>query len=142
MKFFKPLLILFIVLSCNKNDDNCAEHHLDTCNTDVEKTNIRIKNNSAYDFCNVVLNPEGRYTNYGEIKGGETSCYRVYEKAYRYAYVNLYIDGEEYIIQPIDYVGEQPLGKGAFTYLIDVSDINNNYGLSIIATRDWLEEIV
>ncbi|SVA18393.1 uncharacterized protein METZ01_LOCUS71247, partial [marine metagenome] len=45
-------------------------------------------------------------------------------------------DGEEYIIQPIDYVGEQPLGKGAFTYLIDVSDINNSYGLSIIATRD------
>ena len=84
----------------------------------------------------MVLNPEGKYINYGEIKGGETSCYRVYEKAYRYAYVNLYIDGEEYIIQPIDYVGEQPLGEGAFTYLIDVSDINNSYGLSIIATRD------
>ena len=87
-------------------------------------------------FYNLVLNPKGRYTNYGEIKGGETSCYRVYEKAYRYAYVNLYIDGEEYIIQPIDYVGEQPLGKGTFTYLIDVSDINSSYGLSIIATRD------
>ncbi len=142
MKFFGPILILCIVLSCNKGKDNCVEHHLDACNTDVTKTNIRIKNNSAYDFCNVVLNPEGRYTNYGGIKGGETSCYRIYDKAYRYAYVNLYIDGEEYIIQPIDYVGEQPLGKGAFTYLIDVSDINNSYGLSIIATRDWLEEIV
>ena len=136
MKIFGPILILCIVLSCNKGKNNCVEHNLDACNTDVAKTNIRIQNNSAYDFCNVVLNPGGRYTNYGEIKGGETSCYRIYDKAYRYAYVNLYIDGEEYIIQPIDYVGEQPLGKGAFTYLIDVSDINNSYGLSIIATRD------
>jgi hypothetical protein len=79
MKIFELLFILCIILSCNKNDDNCAEHHLDACNTDEPKTNIEIKNNSAYDFCNVVLNPEGRYTNYGEIKGGETSCYSVYE---------------------------------------------------------------
>ena len=74
MKFFGPLFIFCIILSCNKNDDNCAERYLDACNIDEPKTNIEIKNNSAYDFCNVVLNPEGRYTNYGEIKVEESSC--------------------------------------------------------------------
>ena len=42
MKFFGPLLILFIVLSCNKGKDNCAEHHLDACNTDEAKTNFKL----------------------------------------------------------------------------------------------------
>jgi len=79
MKFFGPLFILCIILYFNNNDDNFAKHHLDTCNTDEPKTNIEIKNKSAYDFCNMVLNPKGKYTNYGEIKGGETSCYSVYE---------------------------------------------------------------
>ena len=74
MKIFELLFILCIILSCNKDVDNYAEHHSDACNTDEPKTNIEIKNISAYDFCNVVLNPEGRYTNYGEIKGRETSC--------------------------------------------------------------------
>ena len=58
MKFFGPLFILCIILSCNKNVDNYAEHHSDACNTDEPKTNIEIKNISAYDFCNVVFNPE------------------------------------------------------------------------------------
>ena len=99
------------------------------------KTNIRVFNNSEYDLCNVVISiDESR--NHGEIKSGENTCYRGYDKAYRYAYVSLMIDGEDLVIQPKDYVGETPLGIGYFTYYLDVEEINNKKQLSITTTTD------
>jgi hypothetical protein len=83
-----------------------------------------------------VLNPFNSSSNYGKIKNGQITCYRVFETAYSYAYVNLFINDEEYIIQPIDYVGEQPLAQGYFTYSIVVTDINDLYGLSIVTIQD------
>jgi len=130
------LLVILICSSCDKNNIICVEHQKANCDTDEAKTNIRIKNNSGYEFCNVMLNPFNSSTNYGKIKKGKITCYRVFETAYSYAYVNLFINDEEYIIQPIDYVGEQPLAQGYFTYSIAVTDINDLYGLSIVTIQD------
>jgi hypothetical protein len=92
-------------------------------------------NSSDYDFCNVVINlSEGR--NHGEIKSGENTCYREYDKAYRYAYVSLTIDGEDLVVQPIDYVGETPLGIGYFTYHLEIEEINKKKHLYIYTTAD------
>ena len=120
------LFVVFFSLTCNDTDFECDQHDISDCNSDDDdnKTNIRVFNNSEYDLCNVVISiDESR--NHGEIKSGENTCYRGYDKAYRYAYVSLMIDGEDLVIQPIDYVGETPLGIGYFTYYLDVEEINN-----------------
>lgn len=129
------LFIIFFSLTCNDTDFKCDQHKISKCNSDDKKTNIRVLNSSDYDFCNVVINlSEGR--NHGEIKSGENTCYREYDKAYRYAYVSLTIDGEDLVVQPIDYVGETPLGIGYFTYHLDIEEINKKKHLYIYTTAD------
>lgn len=134
--FFVMSLIIVTVISCKKNSlKKCEEHTKSPCQEDANKTNIRIKNNSKYDFCNVIIDPSGKLTNYGIVKSGENSCYNYFDSAFQYAYVKLYIGDNEFILQPIDYVGEQPLGVGKFTYSIDVSDFNNKT-LTLKATKE------
>jgi len=122
------LFVIFFSLTCNDTDFECDQHDISDCNSDDDdnKTNIRVLNSSDYDFCNVVISTTGEGRNHGEIKS----------KAYRYAYVSLMIDGEDLVIQPIDYVGETPLGIGYFTYHLDIEEINNKKQLSIYTTTD------
>ena len=75
MKFFRPLFLLCIILYRNKNDDNCAKHHLDTCNTDEPKTNIEKKIKVLMNFVTWCSIPKGKILS----TGGKTSCYSVYE---------------------------------------------------------------
>jgi len=129
------LFIVFFSFACNDTDFECDQHDISDCNSNDNKTNIRVFNNSEYDLCNVVISiDESR--NHGDIKSGENTCYRGYDKAYRFAYVSLTINGEDLVIQPIDYVGETPLEIGYFTYHLDIEEINNNMHLSITTTTD------
>lgn len=129
MKSFKLILVLTItsvflltITACKKNEaDDCIEHTVSDCNEDPTKINIRIKNVSDYDFCNVVLKPS-ETTNYGKIEKGQSTCYRSFDLAYSYAYVQFYIGEKEFVLQPIDYVGEVPLSIGNHTYSIDITD--------------------
>ena len=93
-------------------------------------------NNRNDDFCNVVSRTNEEGVNHGEIKSNENSCYHTYDIAYRYAYVSLVIDGEDLVLQPIDYVGETPLGVGYFTYHLDVEVVNNKKQLSIYTSSN------
>jgi len=101
-----------------------------------KKTNIRIFNNSIYDFTDVILNPSQGNKYYGDIKKNEKTEYKVFDIVYRYAYIKLLINGKEYIYQPYDYVGETPLGQGNFTYEITVGDTSNIYSIQIVANKD------
>lgn len=114
-----------IIGSCQQDNLNkCDEHVVADCSEDLTKTNIRIKNISNYDFCNVVVNTSSEMVNCGIVKKGEETCYRTFETAYNYAYIQLFIGDKEFILQPIDYVGEQDLGAGKFTYLVNVTDFD------------------
>lgn len=62
---------------------------------------------------------------------------KIFQKAYRYAFVELEIDGETYTLQPIDYVGDSPLKNGLYTYQIDANDSQEQYGrLSLILVKE------
>ena len=82
---------------------------------------VRVANNSsfAYDRVEVVF-PENE-VDYGRISAHGVSEYAGVETAYRYAYIEVEIDGEVLKIQPIDYVGETPLGPGFYTYQLNVT---------------------
>ncbi len=96
------LLVLVSVFSCTDRDDN------------IDSVNIRIKNVSDLSFDTVqVGNADAVHEN---VAPGEFSEYFSYEEAYRYAYIELVAAGETYILQPIDFVGEDPLNVGFYTY--------------------------
>jgi hypothetical protein len=132
-------IVLFIsvfTFSCNNSDFKCNQDALSECEKDESKTNIRIINDSNYDFCNVIIGDKLNGHNYGEINSDQNTCYLIYEKAYNYAYVSLFIEEEELIIQPIDYVGETPLGIGYFTYHLNIENRNGQKELTIYTSID------
>ena len=82
---------------------------------------VRVANRSSFAFDRVeVVFPEDAM-NYGAINPGDVSRYANVSAAYRYAYIEVEIDGEELKIQPIDYVGETPLEAGRYTYTLNVT---------------------
>jgi hypothetical protein len=88
------------------------------CVTGSEPTEIRIRNVSGFDYHGLQVGDE----TYGRLPAGAETRYRDFGTAYRYNYVRLEIEGNEMILQPIDYVGETPLGPGRFTYEVRVID--------------------
>ena len=82
---------------------------------------IRIANLTPFPFERVdVVFPEDEVS-YGAISAHGMSDYRDVSTAYRYAYIEVQIAGDELVIQPIEYVGENKLGAGKYTYALNVS---------------------
>lgn len=126
-----PLVILSVFLfgfsACDKDATlPCTEHTVSDCNPDPNKVNIRVKNVSDYNFCNVQVSPYSELSNCGIIKSGELTCYRSYDVAYHYGYIRLDIGEKEFELIPFDYVGETSLAPGYYTYSIGVSDYENS----------------
>ncbi|MCX2743262.1 hypothetical protein OO013_05265 [Mangrovivirga sp. M17] len=118
--FIYYLVILLILPACNEDES-------------PETVNIRLKNTSKYDYTNIVVYD----TKFQDLNSGNTSEYHQFDIAYRYAFVELEINGNVYTIQPIDYVGETPLKNGFYTYNIGANDTNDQYGrLSIDLVKD------
>jgi hypothetical protein len=117
----KKILILIIsvsaLISCSSDNDN-----------NTSEINIRLSNISQFDFLNIVVNTSTGNRNFENISPQEMTNYKSFETAYRYAFVELEIEGEIYTIQPIDYVGETPLENGNYTYQIDANDSKERYG--------------
>src|SRR5262245_36608806 len=84
----------------------------------IHATEIRVRNDSKVDFKMVVVGQK----EYGDIKSGATTDYQTWNTAYRYAYVSLLADAKPMKIEPIDYVGETPLGDGYFTYVLTIKN--------------------
>lgn len=120
------LISIFTLLSCSKDDQN-----------NLSGLNIRISNVSKYDFQNIIVNTTTGDVNFDNLKAKQKSDYKVFLKAYRYAYIQLEIDGKTYKLVPIDYVGETLLENGNYTYQLDASDSNDQYSkLSLTLIKD------
>lgn len=87
---------------------------------------IRVSNASQYQFNNTVIKAPGGENNYGTVFIGQKSEYKVFTQAYKYAYIKLTAQGQDLVLQPIDYVGETPLTPGQYTYVLDVVDGSQN----------------
>ena len=115
--------MLLLAVGCSSGDD--AEVY------------IRLENVSAHNYENIIVRISNNPLDYGNLGTGEVSEYQMVTKAYRYAYVELEINGKMYILQPIDYVGESTLSSGYYTYQIDAEDGDWEYGqLSISLVED------
>lgn len=75
---------------------------------------------------------EAGEVSYGTVEPEAVTPYRLIERAYRYAYVEAVVEGRRVVLQPIDYVGEEPLGPGRYTYELD----HRNGDLTLDLVRD------
>ena len=110
-RFVFLFLIVAVFMGCSDRDD------------DLEGVNIRIKNESSLTFDTVEVG--GNETVHENIGPDEYSGYLEYEMAYSYAYINITVGEENYVLQPIDYVGETPLENGFYTYGLSISEEGN-----------------
>lgn len=94
-------------------------------------TDIRIKNGSEFLMEEVVVGPH----NFGDIQAGATTAYREFDVAYDYAYVRFRVDTLVFSLVPIDFVGEEPLGKGQFTHTLELVDVASRM-LRIMPSKD------
>jgi len=82
----KKILILIIsitaFISCSKDDENSSE------------LKIRLSNTSHFDFQNIKVSASAENVNYGNLKAGEKSTCKVFEAAYRYAFIELELMGK------------------------------------------------
>ena len=79
---------------------------------------LRIQNTSTFNYENLVV----RDWNIGSLPAGETTDYKAFDGIYSYGYISLFINGKNFVLQPIDFVGEKQYTKGQFKYNINVSD--------------------
>jgi hypothetical protein len=110
---FLPCLLILALSGCEAagDDDESPTNNA---------TMIRIHNVSAHDFENIIAGDHF----YGAVDSGAFSEYADLGVAYHYNYVELTADGADFVLQPIDFVGETPLGSGHFTYEIDITDLD------------------
>ena len=116
----KKVLILIvsisILISCSNDEDNSSE------------LKIRLSNVSQFDYQNITVNTSTGNVDFEDINTEQNTDYKTFETAYRYAFIELEIDGKTYTLQPIDYVGETPLENGNYTYEIDANNSQDQYG--------------
>lgn len=104
------IVILLAVVSCKEPDP---------------LSGLRVKNNSQYDFSSVSIKSPGGDVEYSALTSGAYSAYKEVDYTHSYAYVKVIIDGNEFIIQPIDYVGEPKYENCLCTFELDVTDYAN-----------------
>ena len=100
--------------------------------TNSESTHIRVRNKSDVDFEQVTMRFMKEQISFSAVPKGQASAYRTVSEAYRYGYVEVVIAGESFVLQPIDYMGERPLGSGSFTYEITVDRQNRQVQLQLV----------
>ena len=77
---------------------------------------------------------------YGTLSPRESSNYQAFSKAHRYAYIELKIRNKLYVLQPIDFLGEEELKDGKYTYQLNVGDTSSqSRRLDLTFKKDWLD---
>lgn len=84
----------------------------------AEAVRMRVGNRSEVDFDRVVVKFPSQEEDYGRVRAGAQADYRQIAKAYRYAHIEVTIKGTTVALRPMDYVGEEPLAPGDYTYAL------------------------
>lgn len=93
---------------------------------------VRVRNASAYSFQQVRINGQL----YGNIDAGKSSAYQSMV-AYRYASVRLIAGEREMGLIVDDFVGEDALGHGKFTYVLKIAGISSTDGVQFSLEEDF-----
>ena len=87
------------------------------------RVEIRIKNASNLNFDRVrVYLPDEPEVDYGPVSKGDVTAFRPTSRAYRYAGFSVNVGMQELSLHPIDYMGEQELPAGRYTFVLEVDN--------------------
>lgn len=101
---------------------------------DEEDVEVRVRNASNVDFSSVVVGFPDQTEAYGAVRANTATEYRTVTRAYRYAGIQVTLGGQSLALIPIDYVGEEELEGGSYTYEVGVtSDLGS---LTLRLVRD------
>ncbi|MCK4344687.1 MAG: hypothetical protein KAX05_05315 [Bacteroidales bacterium] len=96
-------------------------------------TDIRIRNLTTQIFDSVYVDTYSGDHTYGTILPASTTGYERYDKAYREAYIKLYINQVKYELIPVDYTYEIPIGQEKCTYELSIADsLNHTLGVHVV----------
>lgn len=102
----------FISLGCSKESDLSG---------DIQ---IRIANSSNIVFQSVFVTSGGKGNSFETLPSGKYSEYKAFDIAYKYGYIKIITLSGEFSLQPFDYVGEEVLKVGQYTYDLNIEDNN------------------
>jgi hypothetical protein len=82
---------------------------------------LRVRNTGPADAVALHVLFPAADVDFGDVPAGATSDYRaVPGGVYRYGAYRLRIDGRDTTVPVIDWVGEKPMPRGAYTYVVAV----------------------
>lgn len=111
-KAFPFLLLLATFILCSCGEEMSPEGPSD----------IRIYNQTASDFENIVVDIDGEKHSYGNLASGEYTEYFRFPKAYPKAFITLTIGDQSYSTAEPDYTYAVYLGQGKFAYKVFILD--------------------
>jgi hypothetical protein len=114
----KRLAIAFVLAACGGAD---------------EPTTVRLCNDTGFDINAVAWNTI--YSSDFLVNGQCTDYETPTNHVYRYTAVTFRVQTDAFGIQPIDFVGETPLGGGAWSYHLTITDYASR-SASVSATPD------
>jgi len=119
MKQFLILImsVFLINTGCTDKDD------------ELNGIQIRVKNVSSLNYDTIQVG--GDEMTHDNVAPDTYSDYLIYESAYRYAYIAIKSGEENFVLQPIDFIGETELPLGFYTYEIGL-DAEGNVTLKFV----------
>lgn len=81
---------------------------------------VRLENASSFTFDEATLYTSEGELAYTDVGPGEATPYVEVETAYRIATTQVVIGADTFRLQVIDFVGEEPLAGGQYSYVISV----------------------
>ncbi len=82
---------------------------------------IRVRNETTFDLERVLARfPDTEEVDYGALPRGRSSDFHATTRAYPYAPIRAATADGDLVFQPMDYVGEEQLRPGRYTYVLGV----------------------
>lgn len=91
---------------------------LTSCPEEISMVEIRVFNGTSSDMQKVEL----RNIEIGELKSKNFSKYIPFDSGYAYDKISCVMDEKVYEVSPADFVGEEPLKAGKYTYKLTLQD--------------------
>lgn len=112
--FLFIISIGFILTSCKKTNPVDAS------------LRIRVLNATPFTIASCSVNPTGESQilnlhEFGKVEIDQISAYKTFNQIYAFPYVKVIMDNKTYESRVIDYVGENPITSGSYTYKIKYS---------------------
>jgi len=109
----------------------CSDNEYDR---DKGPSDISIENISSAVFDSILVNTSGGEYDYGSLNPGVQSDYKRFDFAYPKADISLYVNSVKYTYGPVNYTHAVWLGKGKFTYQVDIeSEAAHTLSIEVIA---------